>query len=76
MAWTQSEVDQVRAAVVALATGSRKASVSYSGPPSRPVSYVPAQLGELRALLSEMERQVSGTPSFRRAAFSKGFDNA
>ncbi len=73
MAWTQADVDQVRAAVIALATGTRVVTVSYAGPPARSVTYGIAELGELRKLLSEMERSASGATRFRRAAFSKGF---
>lgn len=76
MAWTQSEVDQVRAAVLALATGARVVSVSYApsgATAARTISYGIAQLAELRALLAEMDRQANTRPNFRRAAFSKGF---
>lgn len=74
MAWTQAEADQVRAAILALASGTRAVQVSYAGPPARSVSYGIADLAELRALLAEMERTASGAPAFRRASFSKGFD--
>lgn len=73
MAWTQADVDQVRAAVVALAAGTRVVTVSYAGPPARSVTYGAANLAELRQLLSEMERAVSGVSKFRRVAFKKGF---
>lgn len=74
MAWTSEDISAVRAAIVALAAGSRVASVSFAGPPSRTVSYAAAQLGELRSLLASMESQASSTaPRFRRAGFSKGF---
>lgn len=73
MAWTQADADAVRAAVLALATGTRTVTVSYSGPPSRSETYGVAQLGELRALLTEVERQAAGAPTFRRTSFSKGF---
>lgn len=73
MAWTQQEVDQVRAAVMALATGARVVSVSFTGPPARTVSYAPADLKSLRELLAEMERSAGARPAFRRVAFSKGF---
>jgi hypothetical protein len=75
MAWSQVEVDAVRAAIVALATGTRAVSISYAGPPARSVTYSDAQLGDLRALLSEMERSAGGSPKFRRVAFNKGFDS-
>lgn len=73
MAWTQSELDQVRAAVVALAAGTRVVTVSYAGPPARSVTYGAANLAELRELLSEMERSVSTPTRHRRVGFSKGF---
>lgn len=76
MAWTTAEIESVRAAVLALATGQRAVSVSYAGPPARTVSYGTAQLGELRALLATMEASVTGTaapPRFRRAVFSRGY---
>lgn len=74
MAWTQAELEQVRAAVLDLATGKRTASVSFAGPPARSRTYVPANLAELRQLLAEMERSVSAAPRFRLVEFSKGFD--
>lgn len=74
MAWTQADVDAVRAAVVALASGTRVVSVSYAGPPARSVSYGTADLRQLRELLVEMERSVSGPPRYRLVVFSKGFD--
>jgi hypothetical protein len=74
MAWSQAELDSVKAAVLALASGSRVVSVSYAGPPARSVSYGIADLGELRALLAEMQRSVTGATTFRRASFTKGFD--
>lgn len=74
MAWTQQDADQVRAAVLALATGSRVVKVSYAGPPAREVDYAVADLPQLRSLLATIERAVAGTPTFRRVSFSKGFD--
>lgn len=73
MAWSPEELAQIQAAVLALATGARVASVSYAGPPARTIQYVPADLGQLRALLAEATAS-SGGMTFRRAAFSKGFD--
>jgi hypothetical protein len=73
MAWTQSELDQVRAAVLALATGARVVTVSYAGPPARSVTYGAAELQQLRDLLAEMERAVSSPTRYRRVGFSKGF---
>ncbi|HET9063666.1 MAG TPA: gpW family head-tail joining protein [Candidatus Binatia bacterium] len=71
MAWTQAEADQIRAAVLALATGTRVASVSYAGPPARTVSYQAADLPTLRALLAEMEQSLR-TSTYRLAATRKG----
>lgn len=72
MAWTSDEVAQVRAAIIALATGTRTVSISYAGPPARSETYGTAQLGELRALLAEMERSAGGKPGYRLATTSKG----
>lgn len=72
MAWTPDEVAQVRAAVLALAAGTRTVSVSYAGPPARSVSYGTANLGELRALLADMERSQGGNPTYRLASTRKG----
>lgn len=75
MAWTLIEIDAVRAAMMALATGTRIASVSYAGPPQRSVTYGVADIAMLRTLLLEMERGiVVAGPRFRRVSFSKGFD--
>lgn len=78
MAWTQADVDKVRAAVVALAAGERVVTVNYAGPPARSVTYGSAELSELRKLLAEMEHSVSSNSNsgstYRRVAFSKGFD--
>ncbi len=73
MAWTAEEVAQVRAAILALATGTRTVSISYAGPPARSETYAEADLPELRKLLAEMERSATGATKFRRVAFDKGF---
>jgi hypothetical protein len=75
MAWTQADADAVRAAILALASGTRVVTVSYAGPPARSVEYGAADLAELRRLLAEMERTASGATTFRRVSFSKGFDS-
>lgn len=75
MAWTADEVAQVRAAVLALATGARVVTVNYAGPPARSVTYQTADLDQLRSLLAEMDRSANSTTQFRRVAFSKGFDS-
>ena len=71
MDWTQAEIDQVRAAVLALVTGTRVVSVSYAGPPARSVSYQIADLAQLRGILAEMQRTVGGS-TYRVAATRKG----
>lgn len=73
MAWTQAEADQVRAAILELATGTRVVTVSYAGPPARSVQYAAADLPTLRELLAEMERSATGATTYRRVSFSKGF---
>ncbi|HET7500645.1 MAG TPA: hypothetical protein VFK02_06560, partial [Kofleriaceae bacterium] len=47
-------------------------TVSYAGPPARSITY--QSLAEMRSLLAEMVRAVNPRPTFRRVAFSKGFD--
>jgi hypothetical protein len=76
MAWTQADADQVRAAIVALASGKRIVTVEYAGPPQRSVTYASAQIAELRSLLAEMDRQLGATsaPAVRLVAFKKGYD--
>jgi hypothetical protein len=74
MAWTQQDLDQVQAAVLALSTGARVTKVSYAGPPARETEYGFADLAQLRALLASIQRAVNGTPAFRHATFNKGFD--
>lgn len=72
MAWSQSDLDQVKAAVLALATGTRAVSVSYTGPPARSVSYGIVDLAALRALLAEMQREIGGGTTYRLGATRKG----
>lgn len=64
--WTQAEIDALKAAI---ASGVLK--VSYDGPPKRSVEY--NSLGEMRALLAEMRRDVGSVPTYRRAKWKKGF---
>ena len=65
MAWTADERDQLKAAVLALATGARVVPVNYSGPPARSVTYGAASLAELRGLLAEAEAAVGASTSQR-----------
>lgn len=75
--WTQSEIDQVKAAVMALATGAAVQSVTYAGPPARTVTYHPTDLDKLRKLLGEMVADVNaqnGNSAVSFVGFSKGFN--
>ena len=67
MAWTQADIDALKSAVAGGVL-----TVTYAGPPERSITY--QSLGAMRALLAEMVKQVTASPSFRRASFSKGFD--
>ena len=71
-AYTQSDADAVRAAILALATGQRVASVSYAGPPARTVQYVATDLDKLKDLLADIESSLRTTPGFRLAKTCKG----
>lgn len=64
--WTQEDIDTLKAAIAGGVM-----SVSYAGPPQRSVTY--QSLGQMRALLAEMLRDVNGAVTYRRAKFSKGF---
>ena len=72
MAYTQSDLENVQAAIVALATGQRVAVVDIAG---MSVQYALADLDKLRALCVEMERSLrssAGRPSFYLTRTSKG----
>lgn len=68
--WTQTDVDTLKTAI---ASGVQ--TVTYSGPPSRTITY--QSLAEMRDLLAEMVAQVgaaAGTrPAYRLASSRKGF---
>lgn len=72
MAWTQSDVDALQAAIAQLAIGKRVVTVSYAGPPARSVTYAAAQLSELRELLTVMRREVGGASGYRLATTRSG----
>lgn len=59
MAWTQAEVDTLKAAVA-----SGILTVRYDGPPARTITY--QSLAEMRSLLAEMQSSVAGQPSTTR----------
>lgn len=69
MAWTQADIEALEDAVKGGVL-----SVSYNGPPARTITY--QSLDAMRSLLAEMRATVarsSGQPSYKLAAFSKGF---
>lgn len=73
--WTQADIDLLKAAVLSLASGSAAQMVSYSGPPTRSVTYHAIDLPAMRALLASMVVDVNaqaGGSSFRLAATRKG----
>lgn len=65
MAWTQIDIDALKAAI---ATG--VTSVSYAGPPARSVSY--RSLAEMQAVLAMMERDVNASTPYRLVKTRKG----
>ncbi len=73
MAYTSVELSSVEAAITALATGARKASVSLNG---KRVDYAPVELAQLRALRDQIQAEVSSAAGRRRfvlTSTSKGF---
>lgn len=74
MAWTQEDVDAVKAAILKLATGERVVTVSYAGPPARSVTYHATDLASLRTLYSEMQGAVTAATgsSYRLVTTRKG----
>lgn len=75
MAWTQADVDEMRAALKRLLMGAAVQTVSYNGPPARTVAYHPADIDALRAELAQAEATLarsSGAKPYRVAKTSKG----
>ncbi len=70
--WTQSDADAVRAAVVALATGTRVVTVTYAGPPARSVTYQMADLEQLRSLLAQITLSLGTSATYRLGATRTG----
>jgi hypothetical protein len=73
--WTQADVDKLRTAIVALASGELVQQVRYDGPPARSITYHPADLGKMRDLLAAMQADVSSSTraSYTLFTTSKGF---
>jgi len=74
--WTTADRDALKAAVIALATGKRAVTVSFSsgGGASRSTEYGQADLPQLRSLLAEVNAAVNDAPRSRSAGYDKGFD--
>lgn len=66
MAWTQSDIDTLKAAI---ASGVR--TVKYAGPPSREVTY--ASTTEMFQALGQMENEVNSPRTYRLAKTKRGF---
>lgn len=64
--WTETDIATLKKAVA-----SGVLTVSYDGPPRRTITY--QSLSDMRALLAEMNRQVSSAPSHRHVVWKKGF---
>lgn len=64
--WTDADLQALKAAVA-----SGVLQVTYDGPPRRSITY--QSLSEMRALLAEMNRQVTSAPTHRYAKFRRGF---
>lgn len=75
--WIQADIDKLKAAIIALATGESAQTVSYggNGVPSRSVTYYQRNLSEMRSLLDWMIREVgaaTASPTFRVFSGCKG----
>lgn len=76
MAWSQSDIDTLQAAILRLASGEAVLTVSYSGPPARTVTHHAVDLKAMRELLATMQADVNaaaGGKPYRFAATRKGF---
>ena len=72
MAFTQTDLDNVRAAILSLAMGERVVRVDVQG---HVTEFAPAQLNELRALRSEIQAELRSASGFKpivRIKTSKG----
>lgn len=64
--WTEADITTLKAAIA-----SGVLSVSYTGPPSRTVTY--QSLNQMRALLGDMVRDVREPVTFRIAKHKQGW---
>lgn len=75
--YTSDDLVAVTNAIRALMAGTRVVTVLYSASgttAARSVTYGAANLNDLRSLQAEIQREVNGTPTYRRVSFNKGFD--
>lgn len=68
MAYTQSDLDSVRAAIVELATGARAIQVTIG---NKTITYTQTKIDNLKALCSDIEADL-GLVSFRTYAKDGG----
>ncbi len=67
--WTQADLDAVQNAILKLATGQQKASVSFSSAgASVSTTYTTADLPQLKALRAEIRDELNSAAGKRRAA--------
>jgi hypothetical protein len=74
--WTDADIALLRAAILAVATGTKVLTVRYSGPPAREVTYHPVDLKDMQDLLATMTQAANtaaGNASYRLAGYRKGF---
>lgn len=74
--WTDADIDKLKAAILALGTGTSVLTVRYSGPPAREVTYQQQDLASMRDLLAFVRAEVraaTGTRrTYRHARIKKG----
>lgn len=63
MVFTQSDVDSIRSAIMALVAGARVVSLTVAG---QSIEYQPLDLDKLRALLAEAQAEVQSAAGRRR----------
>jgi hypothetical protein len=70
--FTQADIDRLRAAYVALVAGEAAQTVSFAGPPSRSVTYHPADVERLERILAHYDRTASGASACVQIITDKG----
>ncbi len=72
-AWSAEDIEKLKAAILALATGTAVLTVRYGGPPPREVTYQQQNLQQMRELLASMEASAVGSRRRGYMRTSKGF---